>query len=132
YLRPGAAWDDVYIVQTGGLTVTTDAYEGFRHLYALNACATDANRIRWIKDVPNSSGGQYSLGPPTVTRGIIFVGTDAGHLVIIADPSIVPADGTRCENPSVTTADCAANGFPLVSDPHVLDDIDLGAGAIRT
>jgi outer membrane protein assembly factor BamB len=132
YLRPGAAWGDVYIVQTGGLGVAADAYDGFRHLYALNACEPDATRIRWIKDVPNSSGWEYSLGPPTVTRGIIFVGTDSGHLVVIADPSIYPADGTRCENPSVTTADCAANGFSLVPDPHVLNDIDLHAGAINT
>jgi len=73
YLRPGAVWDDVYIVQTGGYTVTTDVYEWFHHLYALNGCASDAERVRWIKDVPNASGFEYDLGPPTVTHGIIFV-----------------------------------------------------------
>jgi outer membrane protein assembly factor BamB len=96
YLRPGAAWDDVYISQTGGWPVTSDAYEGFKHLYALNACASETDRIRWIKDVPSSSGFEYSLGPPTVSHGVIFVGTDLGHLVAIGDPSIVPADGWRC------------------------------------
>jgi len=132
YLRPGAAWDDVYIVQTGGLNVTTNVHDGFRHLYALNACASDGNRIRWIKDVPNSSGNEYSLGPPTVTHGVIFVGTDQGHLVVLGDPSITPADGWRCTNPDVASASCVASGFTLVPEPHVLRDIDLGAGRITT
>ncbi len=132
YLRPGAVWNDVYIVQTGGYTVTNDVYEGFHHLYALNACASDADRVRWIKDVPNSSGGEYDLGPPTVTHGIIFVGTDQGHLVVLADPSVAPATGWRCNNPSVPSATCVASGFSLVPDPVVLADINLNAGAITT
>jgi outer membrane protein assembly factor BamB len=132
YLRPGAAWDDVYIVQTGGLTVTTDVSEGAKHLYALNACASDADRIRWIKDVPHSSGAFYSLGPPSVTHGIIFVGTDQGHLVAIGDPSVYTSAGWRCNNPLVPSATCAASGFTLVPDPGVIADVDLGAGAITT
>jgi outer membrane protein assembly factor BamB len=132
YLRPGAAWNDVYIVQTGGLTVTTNVMEGFRHLYALNACAGEPDRIRWIKDIPGSSGQEYSLGPPTVTHGIVYVGTDMGHLVIIGDPSVTPAAGWRCSDPEVTSSMCVANGFSLVPDPAVLKDIDLGAGAITT
>ncbi len=132
YLRPGAAWDDVYIVQTGGIPVTTDVSDGFKHLYALNACASNAERVRWIKDIPNSSGFEYSLGPPTVTHGVTFVGTDQGHLVVIGDPSITPASGWRCNNPQVPTANCVANGFKLVPDPAVLKDIDLNAGAITT
>ncbi len=140
YLRPGAAWDDVYITQTGGLNVTTNVYDGFTHLYALNACASDADRIRWIKDVPNSSVvcpnwnpscNEYSLGPPTVTHGIVFVGTKFGHLVVIGDPTVTPKDGWRCSNPDFTSASCPA-GLGLVPDPHVLKDIDLGAGAINT
>lgn len=132
YVRPGAAWDDVYITQTGGLPVTTDVMDGFKHLYALNACASEADRIRWIKDVPSSGGGWYSLGAPTVTHGVVFVGTDQGHLVAIGDPSIVPPDGWRCANPAVPTASCVANGLPLVPDPHVLADVALGGGAINT
>lgn len=140
YLRPGAAWDDVYIVQTGGLNVTTNVYDGFTHLYALNACAGEADRIRWIKDVPNSSMvcpnwnpgcNEYSLGPPTVTHGIVFVGTKFGHLVVIGDPSVTPADGWRCGNPDFTSASCPG-ALGLVPDPHVLKDIDLHAGAITT
>ncbi len=134
YLRPGAAWDDVYIVQTGGLNVTTDVGDGFRHLYALNACAGEPDRIRWIKDVPGMSFSSfgYTLGPPTVTHGITFVGTNLGHLVAIADPSVAPAVGWRCSNPAVPTPSCVANGFHLVPDPAVLADVSLGAGTITT
>ncbi len=119
-------------MQTGGIPVTSDPYEGFHHLYALNACASDADRVRWIKDVPNSSCAEYSLGPPTVTHGVVFVGTDMGHLVVIGDPSIAPAVGWRCNNPTVSSGSCVANGFTLVSDPAVLKDLDLHAGSITT
>jgi outer membrane protein assembly factor BamB len=132
YLRPGAAWDDVYIVQTGGLDVTADVGEGFRHLYGLNSCASNTDRIRWIKDVPGmtySSGG-YTLGPPSVTHGVIFVGTNQGHVVAIADPSIFPAAGWRCSDPDVPSNICVANGFQLVPDPAVLIDLPLNAGQI--
>lgn len=132
YLRPGAAWNDVYIVQTGGLNVTTDVGDGFRHLYALNTCAGEPDRVRWIKDVPgmNYSSFGYTLGPPSVTHGIVFVGTNAGHLVAIADPRVYPAVGWRCSDPDVPSNVCVSNGFSLVPDPAVLLDLDLQAGAI--
>jgi len=132
YLRPGAAWNDVYIVQTGGLDVVADVGSGFHSLYGLNACASDADRIRWIKDVPGmaySSFG-YTLGPPSVTHGVIFVGTNQGHVVALADPSIYPALGWRCSNPDVPSNICVANGFTLVPDPAVLLDLNLNAGSI--
>src|SRR5579864_1862179 len=132
YLRPGAAWDDVYITQTGGLNVTTNVSDGFRHLYALNACASDIDRIRWIKDVPNSLGNEYLRGPPTVTHGIVYVGTDLGHLVVIADPSIWPATGWRCTDPDISSVNCVASGFTLVPDPAVIADVNLTAGSINT
>jgi hypothetical protein len=67
-----------------------------------------------------------------VTHGVIFVGTDLGHLVVIGDPSITPASGWRCNNPTISSASCVASGFTLVPDPAVLKDIDLHAGAINT
>lgn len=134
YLRPGAAWDDVYIVQTGGLDVVADVGEGFRHLYGINSCSSDTDRVRWIKDIPGMSYSSfgYTLGPPSVTHGVVFVGTNLGHVVAIADPSIFPAVGWRCSNPSVPSGICVANGFTLVPDPAVLLDLDLHAGAINT
>lgn len=126
YKRAGAAWGDVFITLAGGLTTVSDLSAGYRRLHALNVCASDADRIRWIVDVPNASAGAgYSLGAPTVTRGVVYVGTDQGHLVAIADPSISPAAGWRCSNVNVPTASCVASGYTLVPQPAVLANVAL-------
>jgi outer membrane protein assembly factor BamB len=130
YLRPGAAWGDVYITITGGLNVTTSVTGGYRRLHAFNACAAAADRVRWIVDIPGASG-TYALGPPTVSRGMVFVGTSSGRLIVVADPSIALAAGWRCVNPDVPAANCVANGFTLVPEPSVLASVQLD-GAIRT
>lgn len=130
FLRPGAAWGDVFITNAGGLNLTTDLDSNYPRLHALNVCASGAGRIRWIKDVPGVSG-VYSLGPPTVSRGIVFVGTQTSHLVVIADPSVFPPAGYRCSHPDVTVADCIPNGFTIVPDPAVLANVPL-EGPIRT
>jgi len=88
------------------------------------------DRIRWIIDVPGASG-TYALGPPTVSRGMVFVGTGSGRLVVIADPSIHPAAGWRCSHPDVPAANCVASGFKLVPDPSILAQVQL-QGAIMT
>src|SRR5262249_9059734 len=68
YKRPGAAWDDVLIITTGGEALVHDGVQaGYGRLHALNACATsEVNRVRWLLDVPHNSFGGYSLGAPTV------------------------------------------------------------------
>jgi outer membrane protein assembly factor BamB len=144
YLRPGAAWGDVFITMTGGLNVTTNVGAGLRRLHALNACTPNAQRVRWIIDVPGAcpgtlpNGQDYCLGPPTVSRGVVFVGTTSGRLVVIADPSISPPVGHRCSNPDIPNSLCALIGalFPssmvrLVPEPAVLADVLL-TGAILT
>jgi outer membrane protein assembly factor BamB len=131
YKRPGAAWGDVYVATVGGLDTTTNLTAGYRQLHALNVCAPENRRVRWIKDVPATSGfATYPLGPPTITHGIIYVGTVDGHLVVIGDPQVVPAAGWRCSDPSVSTPICALLGslgsvIRLVPDPTVLADIAL-------
>lgn len=132
YLRPGAAWGDVFVVTTGGLNVTspTGLYSSYSRVHALNACAANSDRVRWIKDVPSASGA-YSLGPPSVTRGITYIGTSTGHLIAIADPSVAVPAGYRCAQPDIATASCVAAGFSLVPDPAVLVDVTL-AGSILT
>jgi outer membrane protein assembly factor BamB len=132
YNKPGAAWGDVFIVTTGGLNVTSPIglNNSFSRLHALNACAPEADRIRWIKDIPGVFGSG-SLGPPTVTRGVVFVGTDSGHIIAIGDPLIAPAAGVRCAQPDIPAAGCVAAGFHLVPDPAILADITL-QGAIHT
>ncbi|HZP87060.1 MAG TPA: PQQ-binding-like beta-propeller repeat protein, partial [Burkholderiales bacterium] len=132
YLRPGAAWGDVFITNGGGLNLTAanGIFDNYSRLHAFNSCAASADRVRWIKDVPGAVG-PYSLGPPTVTRGIVYVGTAAGRLIAIADPSIAPPAGSRCIHPDVPTGSCVASGFTLVPDPAVLADIQLD-GSILT
>lgn len=129
YLRPGAAWGNVFIGEMGGVNVPVTTATGFGKLHALNACAPEANRIRWIVDVPGAVGS-YGMGPPTVSKGIVFVGTASGNLVVIADPSRAPAVGMRCNNPAIPNAACPAGN--LVPQPAILADIPLGAGGMRT
>jgi outer membrane protein assembly factor BamB len=137
YKRPGAAWGDVYVAVVGGLDTVTNLTAGYTRLHALNVCAPENRRVRWIKDVPATSGfAGYPMGPPTITHGIVYVGTVEGHLVVIGDPSVVPPVGWRCSDPNVSTPICAILGslgsvVRLVPDPAVLKDIALpGATAI--
>jgi len=131
-MRGGAVWGDVYVAMNGGLNLTTAGVSsGYPRLHAFNVCASsDSDRVRWILDVPNCSGATYSLGYPTVTRGIFFIGTDLGHLVVFADPSIFPPAGYRCSNPDVATGSCAAAGYSLVPQPGILADIALDGSMV--
>jgi len=131
YRRAGAAWGDVFITSTGGLTVSSHLSAGFSRLQALNVCAAPTDRIRWIVDIPTATGA-WTLGPPTVTRGMVYVGTSAGHLIAIADPSIAPGVGWRCSNVDVLTANCVASGYALVPQPAVLKDIALTGSMLYT
>jgi outer membrane protein assembly factor BamB len=103
---------------------------GYTKLHALNACATtEKTRVRWIADIPHGSGNGYSLGSPTVTGGIVFIGTNLGHLMVLADPSIVPGTGSRCSNIDYATpVTCTAAGFSLVPIPKVLADVAMPDG----
>jgi hypothetical protein len=126
YMRGGAAWGDVYVAMNGGLNLTTSGVTGgYKRLHAFNVCAAEADRLRWLIDVPNASGATYSLGHPTITNGIVYIGTDTGHLVVIADPSLVPPAGFRCNNPDVPNATCVSLGYKLVPQPAVLANIAL-------
>jgi hypothetical protein len=94
YKRPGAAWGDVLAITTEGaaLVTSTGVFAGYGRLHALNVCTTLApKRVRWISDVPNSSGGGCSLGAPTVTRGIFYIGTD----MVTSSPSRIPREHRR-------------------------------------
>ncbi|MEO0423993.1 MAG: PQQ-binding-like beta-propeller repeat protein, partial [Pseudomonadota bacterium] len=131
YLYPGAAWNDTYISEAGGEDVINITATGFGRLHAFNACGGSGGRVRWIADIPGATqGGQYQLGSPSVSHGIVFVGNGSGDLVAIADPGVWPSTSSTCSNPAVPLADCAANGFNVVPVPHVLANVDLGSVAI--
>jgi outer membrane protein assembly factor BamB len=132
YMRSGAAWRDVYITLNGGLNLPVSGVTGgLRRLHAFNVCASDADRLRWLLDVPGTTACDpmdthcYRVGHPSVTRGIVYVGTDQGHVLAIADPSIAPAAGSRCANPDVPTPSCVAAGYTLVPQPAVLANVTL-------
>lgn len=63
-----------------------------------------------------------------MTGGMFFVGTSEGHLVAVADPSIAPPVGWRCEDPDVPSASCSFSGHRLVPDPWS-HDVPLPKGA---
>src|SRR6266568_525703 len=140
YKQPGAVWGDVLVISTGGWDV--DVFPGYgvgygyTKLHALETCANRSNRVRWIRRVPDAvSAGQdgYPLGAPTVTGGIVYVTTNRGHLVAIADPSVFPPDGYQCSfdiyNPVSLPSDwqtrCVQNGYQIVPVPAVLDNVAL-------
>ncbi len=131
YRRPGAAWNDVFIVRTGGESRVQDGVTaGYSRLHALNACAaTEPDRVRWIADIPNSSGGDSAFGAASVTGGVVFVGTNQGHLVVLGDPSVTPAAGSRCSNIDYTTTSaCTAAGYSLVPIPKLLANVAVPDG----
>jgi outer membrane protein assembly factor BamB len=129
YKRPGSSWGDIYVGTMGGYDTVSNLTAGYPRLHALNICGSDAQRVRWIKDIPGTSGGPtYALGPPTVAGGMFFVGTTGGHVVAVADPSIQPALGSRCEDPDIPNALCVAGGHALVADPWI-KDVTLPGGA---
>jgi outer membrane protein assembly factor BamB len=132
YMRSGAVWRDVYITVNGGLNLTSSGVTGgLRRLHAFNACAGQSDRLRWLLDVPSTSACApgdhycYRVGQPVVTRGIVYVGTDQGHVLAIADPSVWPAPDWRCSNPDVSVADCVAFGYSFVPQPAVLANVAL-------
>ncbi len=150
YKRPGATWGDVLIINAGGwgLTVPTVPSEecipgtactaGYARLHALNSCAPDPQRARWILDVPNATPGNgYGIGAPTVTGGIVYVTTDQGHVVAIADPALRPPAGFQCTNEFINPPStgplwsvvCLLDGFQLVPTPQVLANVALPDGS---
>jgi len=134
YIRAGAGWDDTYITMDGGYDVeSSQSGFGFTRLHALDTCAPSSQPVRWVADIPDTTVMQeYQLGSPTVTRGIVFIGTAGGHLVVLADPSVYASAYLVCSNPEISNANCAMAGFSIVQRPIQLTDVDLGAGSIQT
>ena len=128
YLVPGAAWKGTYITMTGGHEVTEDVDRGFNRLHSLNSCS---GGVRWLKDIPNTTNlAPYQLGPPTVSKGIIYVGTAQGRLIAIADPAVYPTAISRCSHPGFSVEDCEANGYSIIADPIILYNEPLERGSM--
>jgi outer membrane protein assembly factor BamB len=138
YHRAGAAWNDLYFSMTGGPQILDQSdplntYQGYRHLHAFNVCAGTPQWVAILDNFTNpvSSTHDWALGPPTVTDGIVYVGTNRGFLVAIADPSVWPSQGARCTMPTLNNVDCLAAGWQLVPNPTVLKALNLGGQIVR-
>jgi hypothetical protein len=143
-MTPGAAWNNVLTTTTGGEANTDDtpcrckdphkeppcelqACRGYGKLRALNACATtEQTRVRWMtndQDLPNNGADIRSAR----AGGIVFIGTDQGHLVVLGDPSVVPGIGYQCSNIDYTTSlFCILAGY--VPIPKMLADVPMPDG----
>ncbi|MGJ0491187.1 PQQ-binding-like beta-propeller repeat protein [Methylobacter sp.] len=138
YHRAGAGWNDTYVTMAGGQQIFDQSdpvltYQGYRRLHGINVCS---GAVRWMAMLdaytnPVSSTHDWALGPPTVTDGIVYVGTNRGFLLAIADPSVWPSQGAQCTLPTLATADCVAAGYQLVPNPTVLKSLDLGGVILR-
>src|SRR5207249_1112749 len=68
YKQPGAWWGDYLFIETGGEALTTSGVDaGYGRLHALDSCADDSHRVRWIADILPGQVGPYPLGAPVVT-----------------------------------------------------------------
>ena len=140
YHRAGAAWNDTYIATNGGPQILDNSdpinsFQGYRMLHGFNVCAGEGGRVRWIAHLdawtnPALDTWSFALGPPTVTDGIVYVGTNKGYLLAIADPSLWPSQGGQCTLQTLSTANCVAAGYQIVPNPTVLKALLLG-GEIR-
>jgi outer membrane protein assembly factor BamB len=134
YHRSGAAWRDTFVAMMGGHEVTTSVLAGYSRLHALDACAGDGGRVRWLADIPGigtvTDPRATTMSPPSLSGGVVYVGTHQGHLVVLADPSVWPTPGLICVRPELTIAQCQALGLQLVPRPTLLADLALGQGEI--
>jgi len=140
---PGATWNDVFVVSTGGYAVPADgpaALSTVANLYALDVCQNDYDsadpHVRWLlSPVPNTNADinqtpmQHSVGAPTIINGLIYVATDLGHVMVFADPAVVPTSTRICENTDYSITGCLLTGEELVPVPTLLADLSLCGNA---
>ena len=134
YIRGAAVWNDVVFAVTGGWDRSTNPTEGYNELHALNACTPDSLRVRWWLWFPGTGDlnkDAPTMGAPSVTGGIVYVGTSTDTLYAIADTTVAPATGQHCEVQSWSLATCTANGKRPTPIPQVLARVGL-SGPIRT
>lgn len=138
FIRPGALDGDRLYITTGGFNLTemppTDAFGQspagrirLDRLYSLNVCSAPADRIRWIFTSPSGS-----LGGISTANGIIYAGSNTGHLYAIADPTVLPPSGSTCTYPNLPAdPTCTAGGFTFVPTPALVRDISGLSGDLR-
>ena len=139
YHRAGAAWNDLYVSMSGGPQIldqsnSSNTFQGYRRLHGFNVCSGNPAWVAHLDAFTDqvSSTHDWALGPPTVTGGIVYVGTNKGFLIALADPSVWPSQGARCTMPTLNVVDCVPAGYQLVPNPTVLKSINLGGQVLRS
>jgi outer membrane protein assembly factor BamB len=125
YVMPQAVWHDESFVTSRGA--------GHGSIEALDMCAADSVRVAWLMRVPNATTRGDGMSAPSVSGGIIYVGTNEGgigHVMAFADPRTLPPAGQVCLDPDVPPNECAARGSRAVAVPQVLAAVPV-AGGIR-
>jgi hypothetical protein len=148
FRTPGAAWGNYFIVATGGYALPTNSptsqfTEGILHSLQVCQPGTDGNEplVSWIYDFaantpsavcsnpsdcntnPMNTPGEDAMGAPTVLGGLIYVPTNQGHVVVLADPTVVAPAGQTCNN--TADADCSKAPDAPVPIPKTIVDLPL-------
>jgi outer membrane protein assembly factor BamB len=126
FIRMGALDGDRFYVIAGGPAVSESVpghpgSANTNRMYSLDVCAADANRIRWILDVPG-----FSPGAPSTANGVIYIGSDDGHLYAYADTSVLPAASSVCSYPGLPPdLSCSSAGFQPIGVPAQLKAVAI-------
>jgi outer membrane protein assembly factor BamB len=126
FLRMGALDGDRLYIIAGGPALTESvmghpASADINRLYSLDVCAADANRIRWILDIPG-----FAPGAPSTANGVIYVGSDDGNFYAYADTTILPPASFVCSYPGLPSGlSCSAASFQNIGVPAQLKAVAI-------
>lgn len=142
FIRMGAVDGDRLYIISGGPALTESvpghtASAQTNRLYSLNVCSSDADRIRWILDVPGGNNSAGGIGSPSTANGVIYIATyspfseaaTAHHLYAYADTAVLPPASFVCSYPGLPPdVTCSGAGFQIIGVPAQLKDVSITGG----
>jgi len=140
FIRMGALDGDRYYVIAGGPSLTSSipgspGSTPTNRLYSLNVCTSDADRIRWILDVPGGDDSVGSISAPSVANGVIYIarsdafGTAATphDVFAYADTDVLPPASFVCSYPGLPSGlSCSAAGFQNIDSDGLTEARAVG------
>ncbi len=131
FLRMAALDGDRLYIVAGGPAVSESvpghpASPATNRLYSLNVCAADADRVRWILDVPGGGGCCGAVGAPSTANGVIYITHESGHLFAYADTTVLPPATFVCSYPGLPSGlSCSGANFQNIGVPTQLKDVPI-------
>ena len=122
---PALDGDRLYII-AGGPALNESvpghpASAATNRMYSLDVCAADANRVRWILDLP----GGFAPGAPSTAAGVIYIGS-SGQFFAYADTTVLPPASFVCSYPGLPSGlSCSGAGFQNIGVPAQLKSIAI-------